>query len=40
VARRRGLIPAARPGFEMLLARDFRLSAALIRAVLAESGES
>lgn len=38
-ARRRALIPAARPVFERLLERDFRISAGLIRAALAECGE-
>lgn len=39
-AKRRRLIPAARPVFEQLLENDFRLSAELIRAVLTESGEA
>lgn len=38
-AKRRRLIPAARPVFEQLLENDFRLSADLIRAVLDEAGE-
>lgn len=38
-ARRRLLIPAAKPVFEQLLARDFRVSAELIRAALSECGE-
>jgi predicted nucleic acid-binding protein len=38
-AKRRGLIPAVKPVFEQLLRKDFRLSAELIRAVLAEAGE-
>lgn len=39
-AKRRRLIPAARPVFEQLLGKEFRLSAELIRAVLDEAGES
>ena len=39
-AKRRRLIPAARPVFEQLLENDFRLSAELIRAVLAEAEEA
>lgn len=38
-AKRHSLIPAARPVFERLLARDLRISAELIRAALAECGE-
>lgn len=38
-AKRRRLIPAVRPVFEQLLEKDFRLSADLIRVVLAEVGE-
>lgn len=38
-AKRRSLIPAARPAFEQLLARDFRVSSELIRAALAACGE-
>ena len=38
-AKRRRLIPAARPVFEQLLGNDFRLSSELIRAVLDEAGE-
>ncbi len=38
-AKRRRLIPAVRPVFEQLLEKDFRLSAELIRVVLAEAGE-
>ncbi len=39
-AKRRRLIPAVRPVFEQLLENDFRLSAELIRAVLAEAEET
>lgn len=39
-AKRRRLIPAARPVFERLLENDFRLSAELVRAVLDEAGET
>jgi len=39
-AERRGLIPSARALFEQLLARDFRVSAGLIRAALEQVGES
>lgn len=38
-AKRRQLIPAARPVFEQLLENDFRLSVELVRAVLEEAGE-
>ncbi len=40
MAARRGLIPSARDIFEALLQSDFRLSPAVIRAALRESGAS
>lgn len=40
MAPRHGLIPSARDVFEALLQSDFRLSPAVIRAALRESGES
>ncbi len=39
-AKQRGLIPAAKPVFEELLRKDFRLSAELIRAVLEAAQEA
>ena len=39
IAKKRGLIAAARPVFEALLQSDFRLSAAVVREVLASVGE-
>ncbi len=38
-AKRRGMIAAVRPALERMLANEFRLSADLVRAVLAEAGE-
>ena len=40
MARRRGLIDAAKPRFERLHRSDFRISAAVIRQVLSAVGES
>ncbi len=40
LARQRQLIPAARPVFERLHASDFRISAEVIRTVLARVGEA
>jgi predicted nucleic acid-binding protein len=39
-AKKRGLIPSARPVFAKLHASDFRISAQVISAVLAAVGES
>ena len=38
-AKKRGLVKSARSAFEQLLAKDFRVSAGLIREALAQAGE-